>query len=540
MGYVIKNNRGETLCNFVPQIISLDEIHIENCKTVISIQMQLIFNDQTNSDTFTIEFTELSCVQWRNLDPRCWFNPNVSNAVIQRYLESAVRSGMDSAPQREVFQLNNTGVSVIDGKAVFCIGGKVVQPPSDIMSRKIITRQDIGKNLDIDINLSEGKAVSGIFDLVSLSPDPGRIILTYKILYLMRQAYIDAGAKPNFCIYLYGKTGTKKTTFSSFLTQMYNRRKGIESPPRLNASISAAVKILTEISDDTIVLDDLCPAESNQIRRQQEETLIEITRFIGDGTVPARVRGKELLSDSPKCGVIFTGEYIIGKGSDAARILPVEMMVPDGERLKFFQDHPLIVSTFYYFFIKWFIENYKNIVMLLKEWLINYRKVSLGVHDRLQEMHFFLNTAFAMLMQYGDDKNFLSHTDAIRLHSSFRNLLTRLVMQQDRRVQKKQTEASKVQNYLGHIRELYTSGQLTIASDTKQFDERQHDGLLHRNRLYLRGNRLLAYFPGLTIEDIADALDDQGALETGTKARTKQISSLNGMRFYVIPISRLN
>lgn len=87
---------------------------------------------------------------------------------------------------------------------------------------------------------------------------------------------------------------------------------------------------------------------------------MEVVRYIADGTIPARMKGNKLLEGSPRCGVVFTGEYIVGRGSDAARILPVEMLRPDSEKLKYFQDHPLIISTFYYFFIRWLVENYSE------------------------------------------------------------------------------------------------------------------------------------------------------------------------------------
>ena len=231
----------------------------------------------------------------------------------------------------------------------------------------------------------------------------------------MRQAYVDAGKEPRVCLFLYGRTGTQKTTIASFLTQIYNRSSGIISPQRLNASIPAAVKIILDACDEVIVLDDLFPADHHSVRSQQEETLIEVTRYIGDGTVPARIKGKEVTKKTPRCGVLFTGEYLIGTGSDAARLFPVEMQQPDGTKLQYFQDRPLVISTFYYFYISWFISHYDEITRFLKEWLDYYRTFDLGVHSRLQETHFFLNTAFILLLTYCQERHVLSKEDATRL-----------------------------------------------------------------------------------------------------------------------------
>ena len=336
------------------------------------------------------------------------------------------------------------------------------------------------------------------------------------------------------CIYLYGRSGIQKTTYSSFLVQTYDRNSGIKSPSRLNASIPAAVNMLLENPNDVVVMDDLFPADSKRKRGQQEEMMIEITRYIADGTVSARMRGKELAQEWPKCGVIFTGEYLIGRGSDAARLLPVEMEKPDTKELRYFQEHPLIVSTFYRNYITWFIYNYDEICDILEQLREKYETIALCVHDRLREMYFFLGSSYFLFLQYLVEKKILLDTDARRLYLAFDELLVMLVEQQNERVMGKQFTKCEQEDYLQRIRTLCKTKQMSIANDVATFDKELHDGVLHRKKLYLRGERVPVYFPGSTMEDIADYLEAQGALETGKMGRTKQISRLKGMRFYVV------
>lgn len=466
-------------------------------------------------------------------------NPEVPEIKIRRYLENSVKEALTNAPTRRIYQLSRTGIFIIKGEAIFCTGLEAIRSPASTISDEEIEVLQIKQHLEIDSELSEPEAARKMFDFMSLSPNAGRVILAHKLIYLMYQAYVEVGKRPNVCVFLYGKTGTNKTTYSAFLTQMYNRNGGIVSPRRLNASIAAAVETIAEASDDTIVLDDLFPVESNSIRRQQEETFLEVTRYIADGTLPARMRGKKLLGGSPRCGVVFTGEYIVGSGSDAARLLPVEMTLPNSEQLKYFQDHPLIVSTFYSFFIKWLVENYGEIVALLKAWLFEYQKIDFGVHRRLQETHFFFNTAYVLLLQYCYEKNFFTREDAIRLHNSFRDLLTALVRQQDRKVSQKASKKVESKSYWECIRALYNNGQLSIADSIKSFDKEINDGVIHKNSLYLRGDKLSGYFPEAEISDIVDELVSLEVLEIGKSSRTKQISALRGLRFYVVPLRYL-
>lgn len=541
MKWLTKDINGRPLCNFAVDVLGVDEIRFDGVgERIQKVKVRIDFgeNDIANRMIRDIPLGEIDKICWKNLDIRCRYYPEVSESKVRRYLENTIRDQMKKVPRRLVEHLTHTGMYKLDGHLVFCTGKAVIQDSAK--TEHFIEIAALEENLDVDDELNECNAAKEMIDFISLSPEAGQIILSYKLGYFMRMAYEKIGKMPRGCLYLHGDTGIQKTTFTSFLIQTYNRSNGIKSPSRLSASIPAAVQILKEGTDDVVILDDLFPAESGKIRSQMEETLIEIVRYIGDGTLPARMNGKKLSQGSPKCGVIFTAERIIGKGSDAARILPVKMVKPDVRELQYFQDHPLTISTFYYQYISWFIERYGEICGIIKGIWKVYENMNMGVHDRLREIHFFLSSAYYLFLQYCFEKEVLSQSDAKRLHQSFNELLTMLVKQQNERVSGKRFENLEKEDYLQQIRMLYKTSQMTIARDAGMFDKKLHDGLLHNNRLYLRRDRLLAYFPDSTIEDIAESLEAQGALEAGKKSRTKQINRLNGMRFYVILLRYLN
>lgn len=532
-----KDMNGHPLCNFTLKVLSVDEVRVDGAgERIPRVKVRIDFEgkDTANQKICEIPLGEIDKTCWKNLNIRCRYHTEVSESKVERYLGSMIRDQIEKAPRRLVERLTYAGMHKLDSQLVFCTGKDVIQDSSK--AKRIIEIASRDENLDIDVELKECDAARGIIDLISLSSEAGRALLAYKLGHFLRVAYEEVGKIPRGCIYLYGKTGIQKTTFSSLLIQTYDRNSGIKSPSRLNASIPAAVNILLDNPNDVVVMDDLFPSDSNKKRSQQEEMLIEITRYIADGTVPARMRGKELSQESPKCGVIFTGEYLIGRGSDAARLLPVEMTKPDTKELRYFQEHPLIVSTFYRNYITWFIYHYDEICDTLKQLQETYENIAPRVHDRLREMYFFLGSSYFLFLQYLFELEILSESDARRLYRSFNELLTMLVEQQNERVMDNQSAKFEREDYLQRIRLLYKTNQMSIASAAETFDKELHDGLLHRNRLYLRGDRLSAYFPEATIEDVAGSLEAQGALETGRKGRTKQINRLNGMRFYVIKI----
>lgn len=532
---------GPSLCNFALKVVGVDDVHIDGAKEYRKrVQVRLDFgeNGVECQKLHNIPMEEIDRMRWKDLDIRCRYNPEVPESKVERYLSDNIRAQIGTAPRRTVEYLTHAGMYRIDGQPVFCTGKMVIQS-SMKKTNQIIEVASMKESIDINDNLAEYDAAKEIFDFISLSPKAGQVLLAYKLGCFMRMAYEDVGKMPKFCIYLYGKTGIQKTTFSSLMVQTYNRSKGIENPTRLNASIPAATQILKEKRDDVAILDDLFPAESCKIRSQMEETCSEIVRYIADGILPAKMRGKKLSQESPKCGVIFTGEYIIGKGSDAARILPVEMVKPDGKRLKHFQDHPLIISTFYYHYISWFVQHYDEICEIIKKSWMAYESADMSVHDRLREMHFFLGTAFFLFLQYCFQQKFLSKSDAARLYRSFNALLNQLVTKQNERVQMGVAEQFEDKDYWKIICELYRNKQFCTADSLSDFVESQHDSVIYRECLYLRGKGLAKFFPNIRPQEIAGELKRKGVLQAGKGANTKQISGLKGIRFYVIPLKYL-
>lgn len=532
---------GKPLCNFNLKVVSMDEVRFDGVgERVPHVRVCFDFGekDTEGPKAHYIPLNEIDRIHWKDLDFRCCYDPEISESKVGRYLSNIIREQLGIVPKRQVEYLTHVGMYKIGGQLIFCTGKEVIPDRAKIKDY-IIEIAPLEENLDISDNLTEHDAAMGMFDFIILSPEAGQVLLAYKLGCFMWMAYEEVGKTPKGSVFLYGETGIQKTTFSSFLVQTYNRNNGIKSPPRLNASIPAAVQILKEKAGDVAILDDLFPAKSSKVRSQMEETLTEIVRYIADGTLPAKMRGKELSQESPKCGVIFTAEYIIGKGSDAARILPVEMVKPDGKRLEYFQEHPLIISTFYYHYISWFVENYDTICEIIRKIWKRYEGVDMGVHDRLREMHFFLGSSYFLFLQYLYEIGIISDSDATRLYQSFNELLDLLVTKQNERVKMRASEQFEDVDYWKIISELYRNKQFRTADSVDNFDKWQHDSVIYRNCLYFRGECLTRFFPNINPEEIIGELKRKGVLQLGTENKTKQIFRLKGMRFYVIPLKYL-
>lgn len=498
------------------------------------------------SEEFTHPIASLDAINWFSKDLRCRFDPGVSESVVKRYLSDDIRAELPKLEPKKRYSIDQTGTFVIEGEPMLCTGrtedtdGGLLRPHAGPDAPDIVLTS-IPDKLDIDNNLSEAEVIAWMFELISLSPDSIRVILAQNLLYIKRAAYELAWKSPCVSVLLHGPLNTQKTTIALFLSQQHNRSKGIMKPDRLRASVPAAVGILKAHHDSVAVLDDLFPSDFKNVRGQQEETMSEVTRFIGDGTLPARMKGNEVVRATTTCGALFTSEYVIDTNpSTATRFLCVEHSKPDGTKLKNFQDQPLVVSTFYYFYAKWYISNFFEIQDALKEWRNVYSDVRLGVRDRLQETHYFLNTAHVMLLQYCYDKDFLSQHDAEKLHSSFCSLLTGLVRAQDTRANQGNSGAASAIDYLPQLREMFKNNTFIIADCANLFCDNLHDGVIHGGCLCLRRKQLSKHFPDTFLDDVIASLDAQGALrKTPGGGRQIQIYARGGKRFYAIPLEKL-
>lgn len=249
-------------CNFVIHVMSVDQIHMNASReSVLEVRICLSFGNGNveNAKVHSIPVDCIDNVHWKELDIRCCYEPNVPEKKVERYLCYIVRRALSSAPRRTIYRFSHAGMYLLEGKPVFCAGTEVIHDNS-FDSNFLFEPSPMCQKLDVDEKLSEEEAATEFFRLLTLSPDPARIISAYKLGFFMRPAFEKIGKVPKGCIYLQGLSGMQKTTYSSFLVQTYERCSGIKSPSRLNASIPAVVNMLLENPNDVVVMDDLCPA----------------------------------------------------------------------------------------------------------------------------------------------------------------------------------------------------------------------------------------------------------------------------------------
>gem|GEM_PF-3257599 len=224
-------------------------------------------------------------------------------------------------------------------------------------------------------------------------------------------------------------------------------------------------------------------------------------------------------------------KYLAVSESTVARGLMICPTTPiDGTRLdKYQRQHPLLVSTFYFYYIEWYVSHYNEIYAEIYERLTKFRETTSGIHPRLRETQFCLHIAYMLFLKFCEDSGFITTNEGQKEYISFGSQLVELVKAQNARIWADDKKSEDV-DYLKLIRKLYKSNSFRLADSVEQFDRNKHDGVIHYECLCLRREslekRIRKIFHGARINDVINALLAQGALKLVEKKNSVQISGL--------------
>ena len=322
-------------------------------------------------------------------------------------------------------------------------------------------------------------------------------------------------------------------------------KKVILSLCRFNSTQRFIEDIISAHDECTVVIDDLHTAAAKSIKRNNEITAEEILRRISDDTGRGHKEGDLAIQKKFGGNVVFIGEYIIGRESTMPRALVVNLTKKiDGVVLdKYQRRQPLLLSTFYYYFLQWYVNHFKEICEWIDERLTEFRKTTVNspIHGRLLDTLFYLQTSYMIFLEFCKMSGFISEEDALDEYDSFGNQLIKLILKQQDLFESNEPKSGHV-NYLKIIRKLYKKGKFRLADDAASFRPEKHDGLIYYDCLCLRRKslekRLHKVSTDIKVNDVIKVLNDKHALKLVEDKRTVKISTLDesvgAIRFYAI------
>lgn len=538
--WICKDKAGEGVCNFIPCVVRKTEVKRDE-GIQIFIGLKLCFANGENAN-IEILLSDIDKIEWSNMDERCIINTGYKRA--KGYIANVIRCGLSAAPVEVRYELDKPGIHHISEETFFVAGDRVVtrsSVPNNVVEIKL--KKNLFR-LDIDEKLTSREVFEGMRELICLSPEIGRMLVAHVISGIIRAAFKKAGFTPCAVLVVVGESGMLKSHYVPHLTQLYNRNDGIKAETRFNSTSRFIEDILYEYSECTTVIDDLHTAESKGIMRRNEATVEEIIRRVSDDTGRGHKEGNVLVQREFRGNVVFIGEYAVGKESTIPRALVVNLTKrPDGSILdKYQRKHPLIVSTFYYFFIQWYVDRFDGICEAISARLTKFRKrsVDFNLHGRLCDTRFYMEMSYMFFLQFCIDSGFISKDEAALEYKGFDNQLVGLIQAQQDRYRTRDENAGQV-NYLKLIRKLYKSDSFCLAKSKEKFNPDKHEGLYYyEGCVCLRGEsldrKICKIIPGSKRKDIIKDLFDKKALKTVSEKHSVQIK---GLRFYAIKLDML-
>jgi hypothetical protein len=238
--------------------------------------------------------------------------------------------------------------------------------------------------------------------------------------------------KPNFVFYLYGPTGTFKSTLSILQLAHFGPFRGIESLSSFDDTANSLERRGFILKDVLTILDDYHPSQ-RRIDAQNKESLAQrIIRAYSNRTGRGRLNsdGSDKGRYEPRGMLQVTGEEIISLESTLARCFVVELSAEDidKERLSDLQrlDHLLPVAMASY--ITWIGNHIDEIRNGFPEAFrsLRDRASKEGSHRKLPEQIAFMQYALETALSWIGDVGVLTNPDAENLSKEGWEIFTKL------------------------------------------------------------------------------------------------------------------
>ncbi|WNF21332.1 hypothetical protein [Mesobacillus jeotgali] len=268
---------------------------------------------------------------------------------------------------------------------------------------------------------------------------------------------------PSFSLWIYGKSGTGKTTFAELFSKVFDKQNMIRVDAYKN-KLKEAGKIY---KDSVLIVDDF---GTDKTRDSEKNTLLKIEnliRLLSDRT-------NSLDTDQiPQGLLLFTGERFLEineeNHSTVSRLLRIKMdnifnsslegySYDKIERFNEYKNEKYLQTSIYYY-LDWLEFKVNN--GLIDDYKTDFNKIrneiKTNIHARYLDSIAHLITSFNFYLSYGQDKGFITPEQYMELGSTTRNIF--LAILED---QKKAVPDPRIEEFIRIFKVLLTSGKVKI------------------------------------------------------------------------------
>ena len=499
--------------------------------------LKCILSNSDEEKIIYIKYDELNSDKWiigRLGVKYCLFPMNNAYKYLKVYLAEQFKNILPE------IQYTHVGWRRIEDRFVYLHGGGVIG------DYNLNIAGDKEKVISINHNISIESALKETIDMINISDNKSKTLplLLYSHLAVMREIYVQAGYEPHFIMWIYGLTGSMKTSASKIFFNLFNREKEYISATFKDTKTAVEIKA-AEYKDSILLLDDYHPTTSSIEKREMQSLASHILRIYGDGISKSRStknldKAKEY---PPRELCVITGEDIIDGESSVARFIGIEVCPGDykTEVLAYYQSNTLIYSTHMYYFIDWVSKNFNEIIEFIREKFLVYRDSMLNFfrHKRLADSYIFLCLTYDILFGYCKNMGIIDISNLFYNGDYVKNIIRDTIKLHEQSTVKQDPAIL----YLLAIQELILSKKCKLIEKNKTNNEKSIIGYKDEDYYYLIPN--LAYsnviefwkrqnidFP-VTSDRVNKALDELKVIKTspeGNSIKRTVKASINGER----------
>ncbi|MCP4367308.1 MAG: DUF927 domain-containing protein [Deltaproteobacteria bacterium] len=264
----------------------------------------------------------------------------------------------------------------------------------------------------------------------------GKEKVTYLLFMLMYLSPLTTILEPipNFSGYLYGGTGTLKTTLAILVLSHFGNFNTASNLANFEDTANSVEKKAFILKDTLNVLDDYHPSAQKHEAWKKENIAQRLIRAYGNRTGKGRMNSncEERVRYSPRGMLLVTGEILVGVSSTLTRAMVVDIFKGDinKEKLTILQGKSHLLPHAMASFIYWLRGNIKEIQDNFPSEFKNLRAKACGEHGKYPDQVAFLFYALRVVLSWVTEKGVLSKSEAEKIADKAWDILNDSVSRQ--------------------------------------------------------------------------------------------------------------
>ena len=285
----------------------------------------------------------------------------------------------------------------------------------------------------------------------------------------------EGNRTPNFVLWVYGLTGSRKTSASlAFLNHFGNFSSNIHPASFKDTANAIELKAHT-LKDSLLLIDDYHPNIDGSDARKLASTAERILRMYGDRVGRSRMRADTTLNKTykPRGMAIVTGEDLPKGASSTARYIGVEIKREDINLdilSKLQKEHKKLAEAMA-IYIDWISKNVELVQSFIDEKFdelkIKYKEET--THGRINDAVIWLSISFELLLTFLYEYMFICDDEIEELRLSNEQVIKNILKNQEALYRNQEVELM----FIDALEEMINLGKLCLLPVKKQKDNNQ-------------------------------------------------------------------